>query len=134
MAKLILDLYEGKEQMLRDEGCRSAGLAGMALMLVAKDMGLDSCPMIGFDPAKVAGILNLDADHPPLLMVLVGKGERHCIRKEPPHGDVITTRKYRSRGKWRRMDDDGRTRNNNRKHHAHSRVTHPPEWHTCRWW
>jgi len=73
MAKLILDLYEGNEQLLRDEGCRSAGLAGMALMLVAKDMGLDSCPMIGFDPAKVAGILNLDADHPPLLMVLVGK-------------------------------------------------------------
>jgi nitroreductase len=73
MTQLTLDIYAGKQQLLRDEACRSAGLAGMALMLVAKDMGLDSCPMIGFDPAKVAGILGLDADHPPLLMVPVGK-------------------------------------------------------------
>lgn len=73
MAGLIHGLYEGKEQLLRDEACRSAGLAGMALMLVAKDMGLDSCPMIGFDPAQVSAALGLDADHPPLLMVTVGK-------------------------------------------------------------
>lgn len=73
MAKLILGLYDGNAQLLRDEACRSAGFAGMALMLAAKDMGLDTCPMIGFDPAQVAEALGLDADHPPLLMLPVGK-------------------------------------------------------------
>ncbi len=73
MSKLIHELYEGKEPLLRDEACRSAGFAGMALMLVAKDMGLDSCPMIGFDPEQVSAALGLDAAHPPLLMVPVGK-------------------------------------------------------------
>jgi nitroreductase len=73
MAALILGLYEGNDRLLRDEACRSAGFAGMALMLVAKEMGLDTCPMIGFDPAQVAAALALDADHPPLLMVPVGK-------------------------------------------------------------
>lgn len=73
MAGLIQGLYEGNERLLRDEACRSAGLAAMALMLVAKDMGLDSCPMIGFDPLQISTALGLDADHPPLLMVTVGR-------------------------------------------------------------
>ena len=57
----------------RDEGCRTAGLAGMALMLMAKDMGYDSCPMIGFDPAGVSKAIGLPDNHPPLLLVTVGK-------------------------------------------------------------
>lgn len=73
MAGLIQGFYEGNAQLVRDEACRSAGLVGMALMLVAKDMGLDSCPMIGFEPAQAAAALGLDAEHPPLLMVPVGK-------------------------------------------------------------
>lgn len=73
MSKLIVDLYAGQERLQRDEACRSAGFAGMALMLVAKSMGLDSCPLIGFDAAQVSAILGLDADHPPALMVTIGK-------------------------------------------------------------
>ncbi|MDA1260179.1 MAG: nitroreductase family protein [Planctomycetota bacterium] len=66
-------LYAENPQLSRDEACRSAGFAGMAMMLVAKEMGLDTCPMIGFDPVKVSEALGLDADHPPLLMMTVGK-------------------------------------------------------------
>lgn len=69
----VQTLYAKNPQLSRDEGCRSAGLAGMAMMLVAKEMGLDSCPMIGFDPVKVSAALGLDDEHPPLLMVTVGK-------------------------------------------------------------
>ena len=32
----------------RDEAMRSCGIAGQTLMLAAKAMGYDSCPMIGF--------------------------------------------------------------------------------------
>ena len=69
----VQSLYAANPQLARDEACRSAGFAGMAMMLVAKDMGLDTCPLIGFDPAKVSAALGLDAEHPPLLMVTVGK-------------------------------------------------------------
>ena len=65
--------YADKPQLQREEGCRSAGLAGMNLMLAAKAMGYDSCPMIGFDPAQVSQALGLDEQHPPLMIVVVGK-------------------------------------------------------------
>ena len=70
---MIGGFYDGRDDLLRDEACRTIGLAGMSLMLQAKSMGYDSCPMIGFDPVKVSEILGLDANHPPLLMVVVGK-------------------------------------------------------------
>lgn len=69
----VQSLYAANPQLARDEACRSAAFAGMAMMLVAKDMGLDTCPLIGFDPVKVSAALGLDAEHPPLLMVTVGK-------------------------------------------------------------
>ena len=74
LSGMVENFYEGKDAMLRDEACRSLGFAGMAFMLLAKDMGYDSCPMIGFDPKQVAEIVGLDADHPPLLMIVIGKG------------------------------------------------------------
>ena len=67
--------YEGKDAMLRDEACRSVGLAGMTLMLAARAMGYDSCPLIGFDAKKVAAALDLPDHCPPLLMITVGKAK-----------------------------------------------------------
>ncbi|MHC4824084.1 MAG: nitroreductase family protein [Planctomycetota bacterium] len=72
--------FYSNPEICRDEALRTAGLAGMSLMLLAKDMGYDSCPMIGFDPAKVAEIVELPEDHPPLLMITIGKALR------PAHG------------------------------------------------
>lgn len=73
---MIADFYEGKDALLRDEACRSVGLAAMNLMLTAQSLGYDSCPIIGFDPAQVSEVLGLDADHPPLMLVVVGKGTK----------------------------------------------------------
>src|SRR5690606_3046908 len=53
----IREFYDGNEQLQRDEALRTAGLAAQTIMLAARAMGYDSCPMIGFDPAKVAEII-----------------------------------------------------------------------------
>lgn len=66
--------YEGREQVQRDECMRSCGLAGMALMLAAKDLGYDSCPMDGFDFDAVAKLIGLPEDHLISFMVAIGKG------------------------------------------------------------
>jgi nitroreductase len=57
----------------RDEAQRSIGLAMQTIMLSAKAMGYDSCPMIGFDIDKVAELINLPDDHVMGPMVAIGK-------------------------------------------------------------
>jgi nitroreductase len=73
--------YEGKEQLQRDEAMRSCGIAGQTIMLAAKAMGYDSCPMIGFDPVKVAEIINLPSDHVVGFMIAVGKAVKPAMPK-----------------------------------------------------
>jgi nitroreductase len=65
--------YAGKEQAQRDEGMRSGGMAAMTLMLAAKEMGYDTCPMDGFDFNAVAKLIHLPEDHVPVMFVTVGK-------------------------------------------------------------
>jgi nitroreductase len=69
----IAKFYNGREQMQRDEAMRSCGMAAMTLMLAAKEMGYDTCPMDGFDFDAVSKLLNLPADHMPTMFVTVGK-------------------------------------------------------------
>ena len=57
----------------REEAVRSAGLAGMALLLAAEEAGLASGPMIGFDPARVSSLLGLSERYFPALMIAVGR-------------------------------------------------------------
>ncbi len=65
--------YENNEQAQREEAMRSCGMAAMNIMLAAKDMGYDTCPMDGFDFDAVAKLLHLPADHTPAMFVVVGK-------------------------------------------------------------
>ena len=65
--------YDGKEELTRDEGIRSTALAGMTLMLAARDLGYDSCPMVGFDFDEVAKLINLPEGHALSFMIAVGK-------------------------------------------------------------
>jgi nitroreductase len=69
----ILKFYEGKDQLQRDEAMRSTGIIGQTLMLAAKAMGYDSCPMVGFDAEKVAEIIRLPQDYVVSYMVAIGK-------------------------------------------------------------
>lgn len=68
--------HEGREWLQRDEAQRSIGMAMQTLMLAAKAMGYDSCPMIGFDIEKVAELINLPDDHVMGPMVAIGKGTK----------------------------------------------------------
>jgi nitroreductase len=72
-AGMVPGFYSGNEQLQRDEAVRSIALLAQNIMLIVTDMGLDSCPMIGYDAAKVAEIVGLPADCPPLLMITVGR-------------------------------------------------------------
>ena len=65
--------HEGNEQLQRDEAQRSIGMAMQTIMLAARGMGYDTCPMIGFDHEAVAKLINLPADHCLGPMIAVGK-------------------------------------------------------------
>ncbi len=70
----IDDYYRGKDQVQRDEAMRSCGIVAQTLMLTAKAMGYDSCPMDGFDFSAVAKLINLPNDHTIAMYVAIGKG------------------------------------------------------------
>ena len=76
MLPAIDNYYRGKEQVQRDEAMRSCGITAQTLMLAAKSMGYDSCPMDGFDFEKVAELLSLPADHVIAMFVAIGKGTK----------------------------------------------------------
>ena len=65
--------YENNERAQRDEAMRSCGIAAQTIMLAAKEMGYDTCPMDGFDFDAVAKLLNLPADHTPAMFITLGK-------------------------------------------------------------
>ena len=65
--------YRGKEQVQRDEAMRSCGILAQTLMLLAKSMGYDSCPMVGFDFEAVGKLINLPEDHVIAMMLAIGK-------------------------------------------------------------
>lgn len=65
--------YRGNDRVQRDEAMRSCGIAAQTLMLAAKGMGYDSCPMDGFDFDAVGGLINLPQDHVIGLALAIGK-------------------------------------------------------------
>jgi len=73
MVPAIDGYYRGKDQVQRDEAMRSCGIAAQTLMLAAKEMGYDSCPMDGFDYEKVGELINLPDDHAIAMFVVIGK-------------------------------------------------------------
>lgn len=83
--------YAGRDQVQRDECMRSCGLAGMTIMLAAKAMGYDSCPMDGFDFDAVAKIIKLPEDHLISFMIAVGKGTQPAWPKpgQLPYDEVV---------------------------------------------
>ena len=69
----INQYYQGREWVQRDEGMRSAGIVAQTIMLTAKAMGYDSCPMDGFDYEAVGKLINLPPDHAVAMFVAIGK-------------------------------------------------------------
>ncbi len=65
--------HEGRPELQRDEAQRSIGMAMQTIMLAARGMGYDSCPMIGFDQEAVAKLIRLPEGHCMGPMIAVGK-------------------------------------------------------------
>lgn len=72
----IHPFYDGKEQLQRDEAMRSVGFIGQTMMLAAKSMGYDSCPMIGFEEEKVASLIGLPEGYVIGMMLVIGKAAK----------------------------------------------------------
>lgn len=73
LVPMIGQFYNGNDALCRDEAIRSASLASMSLMLAAQELGYDTCPMVGYDPAQVAEIIGLPKDHILVMMIPVGR-------------------------------------------------------------
>ncbi|MFC1553537.1 nitroreductase family protein [candidate division KSB1 bacterium] len=73
IADSIHNYYKGNDSVQRDEGIRSCGIAAQTLMLAARSLGLDSCPMDGFDFDKVGKLIDLPEDHIIVMFVAIGK-------------------------------------------------------------
>ncbi len=71
---MINNLYEGwGDTFQHDEAIRNASLSSMLFMLLAKDKGWDTCPMIYFDKEKMKDILEIPKNEEPVLMITIGK-------------------------------------------------------------
>jgi len=87
--------YQGHESVQRDEAMRSCGIVGMNLMLAAKEMGYDTCPMDGFDFDAVGQLIRLPSDHVISFMLTVGKGVKEAWPRggqRPLHEVLINDR------------------------------------------
>jgi nitroreductase len=81
---MTLKFYDGNDTLKYDEALRSIGMAAQTLMLAAKAMDYDTCPMIGFDVDTVSGLIRLPEHHVLGMMVVVGKAIQPARERSGP--------------------------------------------------
>lgn len=95
LVPMIRPFYEGNERLQRDEAMRSIGIAAQTIMLGAKAMGYDSCPMIGFDAARVSELIHLPDDHVVGMLITVGKAAKPAWPRPGQLGfDEVVVREF----------------------------------------
>ncbi|MDN8592875.1 nitroreductase family protein [Paenibacillus sp. 11B] len=60
-------------QIARDEAIRNASFASQNIMLAARSLGYDTCPMGGYNPQQLIETFNIPARYLPTLLITVGK-------------------------------------------------------------
>ncbi|WP_338754365.1 nitroreductase family protein [Bacillus sp. FJAT-52991] len=84
MVNDTVSFYDGRgEAFQKDEAIRNASLSAMFFMLVAKEKGWDTCPMIGFDPEAMRQILPISDEDEIVLMMTIGKEK---VESRKPRG------------------------------------------------
>ncbi|TMW71083.1 nitroreductase family protein [Alteribacter natronophilus] len=68
--------YEGDTPFPRDEAVLNASLASMNLMLAAKALGYDTCPMGGFQRGRFMEQFNVPERYVPVMLLTVGKAAK----------------------------------------------------------
>jgi nitroreductase len=98
MAGMIDQFYGGRDWLQRDDAMRSLGMAAQTLMLAAKAMNYDSCPMDGFDAEAVGRLVGLPEDHVIGMFVAIGKpqdgAQTHPRPYRLPLKDVVTVDRF----------------------------------------
>ncbi|MFT6333149.1 MAG: nitroreductase [Lentimonas sp.] len=96
MIPAIDSYYRGKDQTQRDEAMRSCGIAAQTLMLSAKSLGYDSCPMDGFNFDEVAKLIKLPEDHVIAMFVAIGKSTKEAWERPGQLAlkDVVVNNKF----------------------------------------
>lgn len=90
-----LAFYEERgESFQREEAIRNASLSAMQMMLIAKDLGWDTCPMIGFDPQALKSALKLPDGIVPVMLVAIGKEDTSSQRPRGYRKPVAEFVKY----------------------------------------
>ncbi len=92
----ITEYYEGRERDQRDECMRSCGIAAQTLMIAARGLGYESCPMDGFDFDTVEELINLPADHVISMFVAIGRPLEPARPRggKLPAAEVITENRF----------------------------------------
>lgn len=79
-----IQFYEsGGEARKREEAIRNASLSAMQFMLIAKEKGWDTCPMIGFDPEAIRTAFHIPDRYIPVLLITLGKED---VSSQRPRG------------------------------------------------
>ncbi|MDT8716786.1 nitroreductase family protein [Clostridium sp. 19966] len=90
----INSMYDGRGYIFkRDEAIRNASLSAMMFMLIAKDFGWDTCPMIGFDGDRVKELFNIPDSLEPVMLITMGKEDvkkRRMRGYRKPVGEFVT--------------------------------------------
>ncbi|MBU8907627.1 nitroreductase family protein [Desertibacillus haloalkaliphilus] len=68
----IKQAYENVPNFAVDEAIRNASFAAMQLMLAAKALDLDTCPIGGFDRDAIVEKLNIPQRYLPSMMITIG--------------------------------------------------------------
>ena len=81
MLGAIHALYEnGGETFQHDEAIRNASISSMLFLLLAKNLGWDTCPMIYFNQEEVKKIFHIPDNEIPVLMITMGKTDPMSFR------------------------------------------------------
>lgn len=74
MLASIQGLYEERgTDFQRDEAIRNASLSAMLFMLIAKEKGWDTCPMIGFESEKMREAFQIPEQYELVMLITIGK-------------------------------------------------------------
>ncbi|WP_232696269.1 nitroreductase family protein [Brevibacillus daliensis] len=82
--EVVTSFYEGRGPVFqKEEAIRNGSLSAMLFMLIAKEKGWDTCPMIGYDPQEISEILEIPEGKIPVMMITLGKED---TTKQRPRG------------------------------------------------
>lgn len=76
------------EGRLKQMALRNASIGATTLLYAAEDMGLSTCPMMGFSQPQLVDFLEIPDDYIPILLVPIGKGIPEKERPQLPRKEV----------------------------------------------